>query len=78
MQWHPTILTRLALIPQRKINSYTVDIESRGGLKVTYQDNDFVVRAVGCERDSNRNCDREMDPWYHQWWNDNVNNKKDT
>lgn len=56
------------LIPQRTINSYTVDIPSRGGKLVTYQEDDFVVRAVGCERDlEHRNCEREMDPWWKRW-----------
>ncbi|MCJ1408047.1 hypothetical protein MMC19_002120 [Ptychographa xylographoides] len=70
VQWHPTILTKLSLIPQRTLNSYTVDIASRGGSEVTYLDGDFVVRAVGCERDPNRNCYEEMDPWYQQWKGD--------
>ena len=35
---------------------------------VTYQENDFVVRAVGCERDlEHRNCEKEMDPWFNRW-----------
>ncbi|MCJ1311633.1 hypothetical protein MMC25_005306 [Agyrium rufum] len=69
VQWHPTILAKLALIPQRTINSYTVDIASRGGRKVTYEKDDFIVRAVGCESDANRHCEQEMDPWYNQWLN---------
>lgn len=32
-----------------------------------YKDNDFVVRMVGCELDIERNCEKEMDPYYHQW-----------
>ena len=70
MQWHPTILTKLSLIPQRIINAYTVNIESRGGGKVTYKDGDFVVRAVGCERDRTRRCEEEMEPWFQQWKRD--------
>ena len=70
VQWHPTILTKLALIPQRILNSYSVNIESRGGSEVTYKEGDFVVRAVGCERDRQRNCEAEMDPWWLQWKSD--------
>ncbi len=70
MQWHPTILTKLSLIPQRILNAYTVNIESRGGGEVTYEEGDFVARAVGCERDAVRNCETEMDPWYRQWKRD--------
>jgi len=31
---------------------------------------DFVVRAVGCERDKSRNCENEMDLWFKQWKRD--------
>lgn len=67
VQWHPTILTKLALIPQRLINSYNVDIASRGGQKTMYADDDFVIRLVGCELDKDRNCEREMEPHYRKW-----------
>ncbi|KAG6986417.1 hypothetical protein G7Y79_00095g101310 [Physcia stellaris] len=67
VQWHPTILTKLALIPQRLLNSYGVDISSRGGKEAMFKDDDFVVRFVGCELDSNRNCEQEMEPYYNQW-----------
>lgn len=67
VQWHPTILTKLALIPQRLINSYNIDIASRGGKKAMYGDDDFVVRFVGCELDKDRNCEREMDHYYRKW-----------
>ncbi|KAL8626465.1 hypothetical protein Q9189_007833 [Teloschistes chrysophthalmus] len=65
VQWHPTILTKLALIPQRALNAYNVDIASRGGRDAMYKDGDFVVRLVGCESDSSggggRDCEREFD-----------------
>lgn len=67
VQWHPTILTKLALIEQRLLNSYGIDIPSRGGKNSMYQENDFIVRLVGCELDSQRNCEKEMDPFYQQW-----------
>ena len=67
MQWHPTILTKLALIPQRTINSYTAEIKTRGGQEVTFQEGNFIARAVGCEKDSNRNCENELDAWYDKW-----------
>lgn len=67
VQWHPTILTKLALIEQRLLNSYSIDIASRGGKGAMYQENDFIVRLVGCELDSQRNCEKEMDPFYQQW-----------
>jgi len=69
VQWHPTILTKLALIPQKLLNSYGVDISSRGGKEVMYKDNDFLVRFPNCELDSNRNCEHELEPYYNQWRN---------
>lgn len=67
VQWHPTILTRLALIPLRTINAYTAEIASRGGAATTIKEGDFVARAVGCEKDMNRVCEDEMLPWYNKW-----------
>ncbi|KAL8783471.1 MAG: hypothetical protein Q9213_004608 [Squamulea squamosa] len=61
VQWHPTILTKLGLIPSRLLNTYNVDIASRGGKDVMYRDGDFVVRLVGCESDPNRSCEKEFD-----------------
>ncbi|KAL8722433.1 MAG: hypothetical protein Q9181_007490 [Wetmoreana brouardii] len=67
VQWHPTILTKLALIPQRLLNSYNVDIASRGGKDAMYKDGDFVVRLVACEADPNRNCEKEFEEYYDKW-----------
>jgi len=67
VQWHPTILTKLSLVPQRLLNSYNIDIQSRGGQEVMYKEGDFIQRLVGCELDQNRNCEREMDLIYQQW-----------
>ncbi|KAL8769074.1 MAG: hypothetical protein Q9209_004860 [Squamulea sp. 1 TL-2023] len=63
IQWHPTILTKLGLIPSRLLNSYNLEIASRGGKNVMYRDGDFVVRLVGCESDPNRSCEKEFDEW---------------
>ncbi|KAL8748073.1 MAG: hypothetical protein Q9184_007513 [Pyrenodesmia sp. 2 TL-2023] len=67
VQWHPTILTKLALVPQRLLNSYGVNIASRGGKDVMYKDGDFIVRLVGCDLDQNRNCEKEFEPFYEKW-----------
>lgn len=67
VQWHPTILTKLALVPQTLINSYGVDIASRGGKEVLYKEGEFVVRLVGCELDATRYCEKEFDMYYQQW-----------
>ncbi|CCX32076.1 galactosyl transferase GMA12/MNN10 family-domain-containing protein [Pyronema domesticum] len=45
VQWHPTILTKLALIPQKSFNSFSpksIDSED------TYTEGDFVIRFNGC------------------------------
>ena len=34
---------------------------------MTIKDGDFIARAVGCEKDANRKCEQEMDPWYQKW-----------
>ncbi|KAG8530903.1 uncharacterized protein KY384_004260 [Bacidia gigantensis] len=44
VQWHPTILTKLALVPLRILNTYNVDIATRGGQDVMYKRGDFLVR----------------------------------
>ncbi|KAL8850418.1 MAG: hypothetical protein Q9221_004650 [Calogaya cf. arnoldii] len=61
VQWHPTILTKLAIIPQRLLNTYNTDIPSRGGAAALYKEGDFVVRLVGCDTDPNRNCEKEFE-----------------
>ena len=67
VQWHPTILTKLALIPQKILNAYGVDIPSRGGKDAMYREGDFIVRLVGCELDVTRNCEREFEKYYAEW-----------
>lgn len=67
IQWHPTILTKLALVPQKLLNSYNVDIKSRGGKEAMYKKGDFVIRMVGCDIDANRNCEREFNQYYDEW-----------
>jgi len=57
----------LALVPKKLLNSYNVDISSRGGRDVMYQKGDFVVRMVGCELDSNRDCEKEFKQYYDEW-----------
>lgn len=49
------------------MNSYGVNISSRGGEEVMYKDDDFIVSFPGCDADQNRNCEKEMDPYYRRW-----------
>ncbi|KAL9098991.1 MAG: hypothetical protein Q9163_005446 [Psora crenata] len=67
VQWHPTILTKLALVPQKILNSYNVDIPSRGGKEAQYKKGDFLVRLVACELDESRDCEKEFDQYYEEW-----------
>ena len=67
VQWHPTVLTRLAIVPQGIMNAYGVDIPRRGGKEVMYKEEDFVVQFPGCKVGPNRNCEKEMESYYKQW-----------
>lgn len=66
VQWHPTILARLALVPQRTINSYSKD-SNGASVDGVYKDGDFVIRFLGCDTDTKRSCEKEMEPYYRLW-----------
>lgn len=66
VQWHPTILARLALVPQRTINAYSRDSPDAAA-DGTYRDGDFVIRFFGCDSDPKRSCETEMDVYYSMW-----------
>lgn len=65
MQWHPTVLERTALVPQRVLNAYSKDSvgASPDG---TYKDGDFVIRFPGCDEPKGRDCE-EMEAYYQLW-----------
>ncbi|KAL7270004.1 putative alpha-1,6-mannosyltransferase mnn11 [Rhizina undulata] len=58
IQWHPTILTKLAIIPQKIFNSYP-----RPGLEGAYEEGDFVVHFQGCDLPG-RSCEKEFDRFW--------------
>ncbi|KAK9478705.1 galactosyl transferase GMA12/MNN10 family-domain-containing protein [Lipomyces japonicus] len=59
-QWHPTILSKIALVPQRILNSYPNGVgESK------YEDGDFVASLYGCDSPE-RSCVRE----FERLWDD--------
>ncbi|KAL5343745.1 galactosyl transferase GMA12/MNN10 family-domain-containing protein [Aspergillus crustosus] len=66
VQWHPTALARLALVPQRVINAYSQDSPgaAAGG---TYKDGDLIIRFFGCHVDPKRKCENELNPYYNLW-----------
>lgn len=60
VQWHPTILSKLALIPQRTFASY-------GGNKEvnSYRDGDFVALMVNCPPTGELSCETQAQ-YYRQ------------
>ncbi|KAJ5545041.1 hypothetical protein N7535_006571 [Penicillium sp. DV-2018c] len=66
MQWHPTVLARTALVPQRVLASYSS--ESPGASSDgTYKEGDFVIQFRGCDEDNSRDCASEVEPYYKLW-----------
>ncbi|KAI5295740.1 hypothetical protein KEM52_000397 [Ascosphaera acerosa] len=67
VQWHPTMLAKLALIPQRIINAYAGQAPTPGADGL-YHEGDLVIRFLGCDQvGANRNCEAEMLPYYQKW-----------
>jgi len=63
VQWHGTVLTKLALVPQRTLNSYT-----KGEAEERYSDGDFVAHLHGCDKDdTGRSCENELTPLYEHF-----------
>ncbi|KAK4555645.1 UV-damaged DNA-binding protein rad7 [Recurvomyces mirabilis] len=66
VQWHGTILAKLALVKQRVVNSYTREVGGGKGDGI-YQEGDFIANFHGCQRDTARNCEEEMGPLMSRW-----------
>ncbi|KAI9849030.1 MAG: hypothetical protein M1837_005921 [Sclerophora amabilis] len=66
VQWHPTILAKLALVPQRTINSYNSDSVGKQD-NILYQEGDFVIHLAGCNVETKRNCETELETFYPLW-----------
>jgi mannan polymerase II complex MNN11 subunit len=75
VQWHPTILAKLVLVDQRKINSYnyaspptkdpvTGATKSHDSM---WQEGDLVVNFKGCRDTEKRNCEEEMKHYFVKW-----------
>ncbi|KAK4186081.1 hypothetical protein QBC35DRAFT_516476 [Podospora australis] len=62
VQWHPTILARLAIVDQKLINSY-----SQGNKGVEYKDGDIAVRLVDCVAAGAQACETESQKFTQQW-----------
>ncbi|OAX78517.1 hypothetical protein ACJ72_07176 [Emergomyces africanus] len=67
IQWHPTLLAKLALIPQRILNSYTTESNSLMPDSL-YNDGDFVVRFLGCDDPKPKKaCEEQMEIFWTKW-----------
>jgi mannan polymerase II complex MNN11 subunit len=64
VQWHPTILAKLALVPQKVLNSNGQDDEYSTSI---YTEGDFVVRFNGCEVGGDHDCETEARPYMKEW-----------
>ncbi|KAK0635011.1 galactosyl transferase GMA12/MNN10 family-domain-containing protein [Bombardia bombarda] len=62
VQWHPTLLAKLALVDQRIMNSY-----SKGGKGAEYKDGDIAVRFIDCTPQGDKSCESESQRFAQQW-----------
>ena len=75
MQWHPTILAKLVLIDQRRMNSYNYATPPAkdpvtGGTRThdsMWQEGDLVVNLKGCRDSEKRYCEEEMRHYFAKW-----------
>ena len=61
VQWHGTVLMKMALVPQRIMDSYTMaEGDNTEGM---YKDGDFIANFHGCDRPgAGRDCEKEAEP----------------
>ncbi|KAJ4307185.1 putative alpha-1,6-mannosyltransferase mnn11 [Collariella sp. IMI 366227] len=62
IQWHPTILAKMAIVDQRVMNAY-----SKGDKGEEYREGDFVVRFSDCTADGPESCETVSQPFVQQW-----------
>ncbi|KAL2149652.1 hypothetical protein VTH82DRAFT_8304 [Thermothelomyces myriococcoides] len=62
VQWHPTILSRLAIIDQRLLNSY-----DKGEQGEQYKDGDFVISFSDCAESGPEACESQSRPYVQAW-----------
>ncbi|KAJ5908811.1 hypothetical protein N7495_001493 [Penicillium taxi] len=65
LQWHPTVLARTALVPQRVINAYSKDSPG-AAVNGTYQEGDFILRFPRCDSTETGDC-AEAEAYYKVW-----------
>ncbi|KAK1596126.1 galactosyl transferase GMA12/MNN10 family protein [Colletotrichum navitas] len=62
VQWHPTVLSKLAIVPQKIFNSY-----NRYEKGEIFKDGDLVIRAAGCTKSGERACEEELNSYNKKW-----------
>ncbi|KAI0181478.1 glycosyltransferase family 34 protein [Hypoxylon sp. FL1284] len=62
VQWHPTILSKLAILPQRVLNAY-----SRNDHGEQYKDGDIAVLFARCSATGDKSCAKESERFSQQW-----------
>ncbi|CAJ2511598.1 Uu.00g072230.m01.CDS01 [Anthostomella pinea] len=62
VQWHPTILSKLAIVPQRTINAYAGDAHGE-----QYKDGDIAVLFPHCSGTGDKSCARVSERFSQQW-----------
>jgi mannan polymerase II complex MNN11 subunit len=64
VQWHGTILAKLALVPQNIINAYVSGPANKKHGQ--YKDGDLVASFPGCDRKKDSSCAQEMKPFLEE------------
>lgn len=62
VQWHPTILSKMAIVDQRLINAYSKDTKGE-----EYKDGDLAVRFPGCAEAGAQVCETESQAFVQAW-----------
>lgn len=62
VQWHPTILSKLAILPQRVINAYSGNDHGE-----QYKDGDIAVLFAHCAGTGDKSCAKEAERFSQQW-----------
>ncbi|KAH0565916.1 hypothetical protein GP486_000696 [Trichoglossum hirsutum] len=65
VQWHPTILTKLALVPQRIMSAFNT-VPGEYGDQGKFQEGDFVIRFPKCDYGRPSECETLMKPFFPQ------------
>jgi mannan polymerase II complex MNN11 subunit len=62
VQWHPTILSKMAIVPQRILNAYDQD---ESGDK--YENGDMVIRFSNCPKTGEKSCEKIAQDYKAAW-----------